>query len=95
MIGSTWMKWTAGTAMAVAVAALPAVGQARAHYTGKTPSSVQPVAHVQTTKKTSKLATTATHKKHKLHTKKHATKKLHAAPKAKHHALSTSKSKKA
>ena len=39
MIGTTWMKWTAGAAAAVVLAALPAVGQARAHYTGTTPAS--------------------------------------------------------
>src|SRR3954471_19273967 len=99
MIGTTWMKWTAaGAAVVVALATLPAVGQARVHYTGVAPASVTPVAALHshalahTAKKSSKLAS---HKKHKLSAKHHAAKKLHAKHKLTHHTLSTSKSKKA
>jgi hypothetical protein len=91
MIGTTWMKWTAGAAAVAVLAALPAMTQAHVRYTGRTPASVTPVAHVQTVKKSAKLAS---HKR-KLHAKKHASKKLHAGRKLRHHTLSTSKSKKA
>jgi len=92
MIGTTWMKWTAGAAAVVVLAALPAMSQAHVRYTGRTPAGVTPVAHVQTVRKSTKLAS---HKTHKLHAKHHVSKKLHAGRKLRHHTLSTSKSKKA
>src|SRR5436305_15258502 len=89
MIGTTWVRWTAAGAVVAVALALPAVGQARVHYTGRAPASVTPVAvpshaaaHV--VKKSPKLAS---HKKHKLSAKHHSAKKLHSKHKLTHHTL--------
>jgi hypothetical protein len=89
------MKWAAGAAVATALVAMPAVGQARMRYTGTTPASVsagspaRPVAAVNhTARHSTKLVS---HKKHKLSSKHATAKKLHSNSrhKLKHHKLST------
>ena len=85
MTKMNWTKWAAGAVVAgLALAAMPAVGQAR-HYTGVTPASVTPVAttstkHTVRTTAAKKHTKLATHKK-KLHAKHKPSTKLHAKKK--------------
>src|SRR5438270_688841 len=100
MIGRTWIKWAAGAAVVVTLAALPAVGQARVHYTGRTPSrigsassSATPVRLATVHHSAKRSVKLVSHKKHKMSAKHATAKKLHSSHKPKHHGLS-SKAKK-
>jgi hypothetical protein len=79
MIAKNFLKWTAGTAAALmALAAMPATGQART-YTGRTPASI-----ASTNKHSVKLV--SGHKKHKKHAKHHT-----LTSKSRHHSASKAK----
>jgi hypothetical protein len=82
MMGKNVLKWIAGAALAVA--ALPAIGQARSRYTGTTPASARLMSLSATAK-----TPLAAHKKHKktLHKKTSALHKKHTTLHAKHKSL--------
>lgn len=80
MMGQNVLKWVAGAALAVAT--LPAIGQARSRYTGTAPASARLLSLSATTK-----TSLASHKKHKKHTTHH--KKKTSAVHKKHTTLHT------